>query len=242
MNDNKESKSLIRDLKSEMRKEKIISLAKTHQKNITYFLSLVILVAIIFTAFSFYSKIQSKKYSKILHQAMIDEQNGKQNESIAGLKTIYESNAPAGVKAIGSLKYASELMKEGKIEEGVDAYLKINQDKTFDAYVREYSGLIALKTLVDENKPENKDKITTLEARLEKESKTLKYYIIEQKGVFLWNLGEFKNSNEAFKSVAENIETPDALKKRATEMVNIYKSKFGEEVVESNKDDEKAKK
>jgi hypothetical protein len=237
MNDNTpESKSLIRELKSQIRKEKIFSLAKTHQKNLTYFLSLVVLVAVFFAAFSFYTQNQSKKYSTILHQSIIDEQNGEKTNSREALKNIYESNAPAGVKGISSLKYAASLMRDGKIEEGIDAYVAISKNKKFNDYVREYSGLIALKTLVDLNKPENKDQIIALESRLEKESRTLKYYIIEQKGVFLWNSGDFKTANEAFKSIAENIETPEALKKRAIEMVEIYKSKFGNEIIAKTED------
>jgi hypothetical protein len=231
MNDNQESKSLIRDLKSHVRKEKILSLAKTHQRNIIYLLSLGSLFAALLISFSFYSQYQSKKYSTILHQAMIDEQNGEKAKSNQALKDIYESRAPAGVKEIASLKYAARLMGEGQTNEGVETYLVINKNTQFNDYVREYSGLIALKTLVDNNKPENKDKIIALASRLEKESKTLKYYIIEQKGVFLWNEGDFKTANEAFKSIAENLETPEALKKRAMEMVDIYKSKFGEEII-----------
>jgi len=242
MNDNQESKSLIRDLKSHVRKEKVLALAKTHQKNIVYLLSLGALVAAFLISFSFYSQYQSKKYSTILHQAMIDEQNGEKAKSDQALKDIYESSAPTGVKEISSLKYATRLMQEGKTNEGVEAYLAINQNKKFNDYVREYSGLIALKTLVDNNKPENKDKIVALISRLEKESKTLKYYIIEQKGVFLWNEGDFKTANEAFKSIAENLETPEALKKRAIEMVDIYKSKFGGEIeAKETKTENKAK-
>jgi len=230
MSDNQESKSLIRDLKSHVRKEKVLALAKKHQRNIIYLLSLGILVVVFLISFSFYNQHQSKKYSTILHQAIIDEQNGEIAKSDQSLKDIYESRAPAGVKEIASLKYAARLMSEGQTNEGVEAYLATNKNKQFNDYVREYSGLIALKTLVDNNQPENKDKIIALASRLERESKTLKYYIIEQRGIFLWSEGDFKTANEAFKSIAENLETPEVLKKRAMEMVDIYKSKFGEEI------------
>lgn len=237
MNDNNpESRSLIRDLKSHVRKEKLISLAKTHQKNLTYALSLAVLVVIFLTAFSFYNQIQAKKYSTILHQAMIDEQIGDKAKSLESLKQIYDSSAPAGVKEISSLKYAANLMRSGKTDEAIEAYLEINKNRKFDDFIREYSGLVALKTLVDMDKKENQEKITTLEARLEKQSKTLKYHIIEQKGLFLWNSGDFKAANAAFKSISENLEAPDMLKKRAAEMVGIYKSRFGEEVVVKTED------
>jgi hypothetical protein len=242
MNDNSAASSLIRDLKSQIRKDKLFALAKAHQKTITYCLSLVILVAVLLTIFSFYTQIQATKYSTILHQAMIDERNGEKAKSEASLKEIYESSAPAGVKSIASLKYAAILMKDGKTDEAIEAYLTINKNRRFDAFVREYSGLVALKTLVDADKKENQEKVTALIAKLEKSSKTLKFHILEQKGLFLWNSGDFKGANEVFKSITENLEAPDMLRKRTTEMANIYKSRFGEEVavkVEDKKSEEK---
>ncbi len=241
MNKETESNSLIRELKAQLRQEKIVGHLKTNQKLIIYFLSAIIAAAIIWTAVSFYNQIQSKKYSAILHQAMIDEQKGELEKSTAALKKIYESHAPAGVKEIASLKYAAEFLKENKNEQATEVYLAINKNKRFDSYVREYSGLIALKILVGEDKPENQEKIIALIASLEKTSKILRYYILEQKGINQWNAGNFKEANQLFKSLAENPEVSDMLKKRATEMVALYVSRFGadEEKPAEKKDDEK---
>ena len=88
MDNQTESNSIIRELKAQMRQEKIISHLKTNQKLIIYFLSAIIAAAIIWTSVGFYNQIQSKKYSAILHQAMIDEQKGELEKSNAALKQI----------------------------------------------------------------------------------------------------------------------------------------------------------
>ena len=129
MNQENESKALIKDLKSQMRQEKIIGYLKTHKKLISYFLSAIILLAITWASISFYSKIQSKKYSAILHQAMIDERNGEMEKSLAALEKIYKSSAPSGVKEIASLKYAAQLLEQNQSEQAVATYLTINKNK-----------------------------------------------------------------------------------------------------------------
>lgn len=224
-----ESNSLIRELKSQLRQEKIMGHFNAHKKRIFYLLLAVVLAVITWSALNFYSQAQSKKYSSILHQAMIDEQKGDLEKSTAAFKQIYQSNAPAGVKEIASLKYASSLLKENQSDQAVEAYLAVNKNKKFDAYIREYSGLIALKILVGENKKEHQEKITALVSDLEKNSKILKYYIIEQKAINQWSNANFKEANQSFKSLANNPEVSDMLKKRAAEMVAIYSSRFGDD-------------
>jgi hypothetical protein len=235
MNDNQESKSLARELKIQALKEKAIGHLKTHQKLISYALIAAVLAAVLATAFSFYNQFQSKKYSAILHQSLIDEQKGDAAKATEALKTIYESSAPAGVKSIASLKYAIALSNSNQTDQAIEVYLAVNQNKKFDDYMREYAGLLAVKTLIGQDKKDNQEKITTLLTRLEKESKILKYYIIEQKGIAQWNAGDFKTAYETFKSITDNLEASEMLKKRASEMVGIYISKFGEPKVEVKK-------
>ena len=220
-------KSFIKNIQLGIIKEKLYSLVKYYQKHLSYVAATIAVLLVCWGAFSWYDLVQSKKYSVILHQSMIDEQSGEIEKSVEALKKIYQSGAPAGVKEIASLKYALSLIKNGKNDEALEVYLKTNQNTKFDQYIREYSGLVALKMMVDENKSENKEKILALEAKLEKKSKTLKYHIIEQKGLFLWHSGDFKAANEIFSSLASNPESSEFLKKRSQEMVAIYKSKFG---------------
>jgi len=250
MNKETESNSLIREIKAQLRQEKIIAHLKTNQKLIICFVSAAVFGLVVSTSVSFYNQVQSKKYSAILHQAIIDEQKGELEKSTAALKQIYESNAPAGVKEIASLKYAAQILKNDQ-DQAAEIYLLINKNKRFDSYIREYSGLIALKILVSKDKKENQEKIAqekiiALESDLEKNSKILKYHIMEQKGINEWNNDNFKEANQVFQSLADNPEVSEVLKKRAVEMTSLYSSRFGDDqksadqkVVEKKSDDQK---
>lgn len=228
-NDNQESSSrMLREFKLENYKQKLIGIWESHRKLITYSLLVAVLTGVLWGIFCWYSGVQSEKYSAILHQVIIDEQKGDTDKAMEKLKLIYETRGlPAGVKGVGSLKYASMLLASGKDQEAITAYLTINENGRFDSFVREYAGLIALKTLVAENKKGDQDKISTLITSLKNNSKTLKYYIVEQEGVFKWLNGDLKNADKIFQDLSVNPEVSDMLKKRAVEMHNIYVSKFG---------------
>ena len=58
-----ESKSLIKHIKFQIHKDKICNLAKTHKKNIAYFLAAVVVAIIILVGNSSYQQFQAKKYS-----------------------------------------------------------------------------------------------------------------------------------------------------------------------------------
>ncbi|MCE3255143.1 MAG: hypothetical protein K0R25_637 [Rickettsiaceae bacterium] len=227
-------------VKSEFTQEKIIACLQRHKNSIIYLVVFALLALVLVLSFNFYNQVQSKKYSAILHQALVDEQNGEMEKSNEALKKIYNSMAPVGVREIASLKYASQLVKDKKIEQAIDVYLRISKSKNFDPYIKEYAGLVAIKFLINQNNKESHDKIRALLTDLEKNSKTLKYYVTEQKGIFEWNAGNFKEAGKIFKELDSNKDIPDALKKRTEEMLGLYKVRFGEEVEESA-DKDKAK-
>ncbi len=232
-----ESKSFMRDLKFNMHKERIVSHVRAHQKKIAYVIVTIIAVLIIWTGWCFYSKIQSEKYSAILHQVVIDEQQGNLEKATASLKEIYDSSAPAGVKEIASLKYASHLLANDKNDEAIEVYLNTNKSKRFDNYIREYAGLLAVKTMISSGK--DKEKIAALIKDLEKNSKVLKYNFIEQRGMFAWDNENYKEANDAFKILADNPEASDIIKKRAKDMVEIYNSRFPEAQSEGKSEEKK---
>lgn len=217
-------KSFVENLRPHFQKDQIIVHLNNHQKKIIIVILTAIAILAVWGGYCFYEKSQSKKYSGLLHQALIFEQSRQLEKSNAILKEIYESSAPSGVRQIASLKYASQILSSGNNEKAIEIYLKINKTKSFDQYIREYAGLIGLRTMIGVEK--NKEKISALISNLEKNSKILKYYIIEQKAIFAWENKEFKTAGEIFKILSQNPEVTGALKIRAEEMAKIYEEKF----------------
>jgi hypothetical protein len=232
---------IAKEIKTEERKEKIKLFLVTHKRTILILILAIIVLIIVAASIKTYQRKQEENYSAVLQQILIDSETNPEAAKTS-LKKLYEDkSAPAGTKSLASLKYAAVLMKEAKTDEAVAIYLEINKTKKYDAYIKELSGLLALKTLIDTNKPEFEDKIINLTAELEKNSKSLKYYVTEQKAVFEWNRGNHKIAGEIFKNLAENTETSQAVKARAKEMYDIYTSKYSaKEVAPKSNIEEKA--
>jgi hypothetical protein len=57
---------------------------------------------------------------------------------------------------------------------------------------------------------------------------------MEQKAIFNWSGGNFREANIIFESLAGNPEVSEVLKKRAQQMHSFYVSKFGSKT--DNKD------
>ncbi len=221
----------LKQLNFQNKKEKLLNLIRKNQKLVVSFLLIVVFLIIYFFIFSYYKESQAKKYSTLFQQSMIDEANGEKSKSLEILEKIYQSKAPAGIKQIASLHYAVKLMNEGKVDKSLEVYLAINQNKKFTSYFREYAGLIVLKNLVESNKVEDKEKITLLTSKLEKEAKFLKNQILEQKAIFLWQSDNFKEANTIFQNIANDPEASELIKNRVAEMIEIYQSKFPDEVL-----------
>ncbi|MFT5703955.1 MAG: hypothetical protein ACJAZX_000036 [Rickettsiales bacterium] len=241
MDQENESNSLTRELKAGMRKEKIVHHLRTNQKRIITVLSIAILAALIWSGWTLFNKIQSEKYSAMLHEAMVENRGGDLESSLDILQEISESSAPKGVKSIASLQYAGGLFQTGEAEKSIEVYLAINKNKNFDQYVREYAGLAVLKIMTNNmTRGADKEKFYSLADDLEKNSRALKYHIIEQKGYFEWRLENFDEANKLFSNLIKNPEVSDMIAKRSEEMVEIYNSRFPErdeqETIEISKD------
>ncbi|MFT6332158.1 MAG: hypothetical protein ACJAW3_000486 [Lentimonas sp.] len=226
MNNQEESNSILRDFKKVLLKEQVFGHLKANKKKLIYSLVTIFTILLIWNAWDFYVTLQAKKYSTILHKAVIDEQDGNLEQSTKALEKISNSNSPAGVKQVAMLKYAAQLLNEGKEVQAAGIYLQVNKNQKFDPYFKEYAGLSALKILI--NQEDKKDQTRSLIVDLEKNSKILTYYITEQKGIFEWQNENFKLAKQIFEDLSKNPETSGGIKERAAKMIDIYNIKFAE--------------
>ncbi len=206
----------------EARKEQLKILVKKHQKALMLILIAFLVLLTIWFSYKAYNKAKEEKYSAILQQVLIDTEKGNINAANNSLKELYQNHSvPAGVRSLASLKYAATLLNDDKIDEAVNVYIEINKTKKFDPYLRELAGLLALKSMIDANSSIFDDKIKSLGEDLAKNSKTLKYFVSEQMGIFEWNHGNDKEANKIFRDLADNPEAPQSVKTRSKEMAQI---------------------
>jgi hypothetical protein len=225
MSENNEMNVLINQAKSEARSELLKKFLAKNSKVISS-VSILALVGVIgFSAFSFYQKSRESKFSEIFHQALIDQQIGNLEKSKEGLKLIYESSAPNGVRSLASLRYAAMLLDENKKAEAAAIYEKISQCGGCNLYVKDLGGLLAVKTwLSDEEESKKEDLLTRIE-KIEAGSKELHYEISEQKAFLYLQNNDLKKAYEVLSAIEKNPEAAQGIKARVTESLKVITSK-----------------
>ena len=225
MSENNEMNVLINQAKSEARSELLKKFLAKNSKIISS-ISILALVGVVgFSAFSFYQKSRESKFSEIFHQALIDQQIGNLEKSKEGLKLIYESSAPNGVKSLASLRYAALLLDENKKAEAAAIYEKISQCGGCNVYVKDLGGLLAVKVWISDETEFQKDDLLARIEKIEVGSKDLKNQISEQKALVQMHKNNLDKAYLTFESLAKNPEAEEGLKKRAEEGMKIVISK-----------------
>lgn len=224
-----EAVGILRDAISEAKKEKIKNIWQKYKRKLTITFVTVIVIFLVFTVFGIYKKSKEEEYSALLQKAVMEVAKGNNESALEIVKNIHEDqNAPVNIKAISSLKYGAMVFNQGKFDDAIKIFLDVNKLKKADSYIRELAGLTALKALIDSNDIRYDDQIRSLTASLEKDSKLLKHFILEQKATFEWNRGNYKIANEIFHELAngKDSEVAESIKKRSADMVGIYNSKY----------------
>ncbi len=182
------------------------------------------LSAIIISGYKVNSKINSDKYSEMLHQSMIHEQLNELEKSEELLKKIYESSAPSEIKALAGIRYASYLIRSNKLSQAGEVYSQINKCRGCDKYIRDFSGLLAVKTWLSDSEEVKKNDLPKRIEAIENNSKILKYQITEQRALLALKNNNLEIAYNIFESII-NSEASQNLKYRAQDMMLMINEK-----------------
>ncbi|MDA7705590.1 hypothetical protein N8772_03855 [Rickettsiales bacterium] len=194
---------------------KLLAFYKSHAKKIITFCIIIVICAISFASYSLYIKNLNQKYSAILQELFLKEDYPKDQ-----LQILINQDHSKAIKFIASMQYAKSLINENKNNEAIDLYLSINKDKNHDQFFREYSGIIAIKNLVNINDNKKYDIMNIIDD-IYQDTSILKDYITEQKAIYLWKNKRNKESKEIFTNLTLDIEVSSKIKDRARMMLEI---------------------
>ena len=193
---------------------KILSYCQQYKK-IVILSAILILIAIIsiFSHAIYVKDINQKNVAK-LQKLFIDEEY-----NISELQKLIDQNHSYGLKFISSMQYAQNLIQEQKINEAVDVYLDIFNDKKHDQFFREYCDLIAVKHLININ--DKKYDFIKIINNIENNSQYLTDHIREKKAIYLWKNNHNAESKKIFQDLILDIESSEKIKNRAKIMLEV---------------------
>jgi len=196
-----------------------------NRKKITVLFILLIIFITIFFGYLQYQNSLSKKFSALLHQAIVLQET-KPLEAKQKIIDIYKNTkTPHNIKQIAGLRYASAIIDTQK-KEAIEIYQQLIKCSSCDLYLKELPKLLLAKTLISQDiSPENIKNINTQLQNLESNSKLFRYHIAEQRGYFAITQNNLAEAYQIFESIAKNPDTEKNLKNRAENLLSFIINK-----------------
>ena len=194
-------------------------------KIITALLVLLVFFTTIFFGYLQYQNNISKKFSALLHQAIVLQET-KPLEAKQKIIDIYQNNkTPINIKQIAGLRYASTIIDTNK-KEAIEIYQQLIKCSSCDLYLQELPKLLLAKTLTSQQfSSENIKNISTQLQNLESSSRLFRYHIAEQRGYFAITQNNLAEAYQIFESIAKNPDTEKNLKNRAENLLSFIINK-----------------
>ena len=213
------SEEFIREVDEEIKEEKQMKLWK---KLAPYFIALASVIVLLTTAivgWQTYSKNQRESLGDDFSAAVELIQEQDIDAALIALEKVASSSSD-GYITLAKMKKASILISSGKINEGLDLYLDL-ENTAADASFRDISTLFYVLNAMD-HKPAN-DLMKKLEKFSEKNpwSATAN----ELKAFLYLKDGNTKDAKEMFEKISKRPNVPRDIRGRSNDMLNFLKNK-----------------
>ena len=220
----------LNEVQEDMRQAKIEKYWKKYGKQAVFVCTLALGAAV---AHTLYKNHQNKLILETSDK-FIAAQNFIASNNLKDALTIFNdlSNNGAGFyKTLSLFSQAGTLFKEEKstaTEEGILILKKIENDLSIEKNYRELAEVLRFGHEINNLKGTDKA-LDAIRLRLEtliKEKGAWYYLALELKGVILYKISAYSESAETFLSLAQDKDTPNALKLRAQLMTQVLASKL----------------
>lgn len=227
MSDNE--KQMMNEINSSIRKQNLVDIYQKNRKLINITLALLAIFAVVFLTVSIYQNKQAEKFSKILHQSMIDYQMKKFDDAQQKLSEIYNSkSAPKGLKTLAGLRlsamYLNNNSKEG-VEKATKIYEEINSCRSCPGYAKDLTGLLLVKFWLVNEDFFNDEKIIKEINKIADKSQFFKYEVFYEQAFFEVREGNLEKAYNKFELIAKSPESSEEMKEEAQKGINIVLSK-----------------
>ena len=206
------------------------------------FLSFVILISL-YGVFAIFQNSQAKKFSAILHESLIAQQNGDLKTAKEKLIEITSSKlTPSNVNAIAKLRYAGFLIDEGNKKEAGEIYFTLSNCFGCNDYLSDLAGYLAISTWLSDDELMKLD-LTKKIAQIHKNSSILKLHIAEQRAFYEMQKNNLEIANKIFDEIIEKAKDNKDLKARAQDgKAMLIQKGFKEKLANEDKDKTKSSK
>lgn len=207
----------IREVDEELRRENWEILWKKYGKfAIAAALALVLGTAAV-VGWREYDRIQRRAAGDRFGAVIAEVENTPQPAKAADLLASYISDAPAGYGMLARLREAKLRADAGDRETAVGLYDSLAADSSVEPLFRDLAALYSVRMQIEDGDPAALNaRLSTLAA----EGNPWRYTARELQAVLALKGGDVAGARGIFTSLADDMDAPDSLRSRATEMLH----------------------
>jgi len=207
---------IIREVDEELRRENWEKLWKKYGKlGIAAAIALVLGTAAV-VGWREYDRSQRMAAGERFGAVIAEVENTKDPAQAADMLAAYVPDAPDGYATLARMREAKLRADAGDREAAVAIYDMLAVDSAAEPLFRDLAALYSVRMQVDSGDP------ITLNARLSPlaaDGNPWRYTAREMQAVVAMNSGDITAAREIFTRLADDMDTPDSLRARATEML-----------------------
>lgn len=221
-----EISTILKQAKTDARVEAFLKFLQKNAKKLIYIFSAVFAILLIIFAVKIYQKNMAQKYSYMLHQAIVYQQSGDNENAKKELEKItLSTSAPNGVKSLASLRLAAFLIVENDIESAANLFGEVNNCRFCDAYIRDLAGLLLTKTMISTKMENlNEEELIAKIKKIISKAKPLKGEISLQLANLYLYKGDLESAYKIFTEISESEKYSEVLKEKAKDGAQIVVS------------------
>ena len=207
---------IIREVDEELRRENWEKLWKKYGKlGIAAAIALVLGTAAV-VGWREYDRSQRMAAGERFGAVIAEVENTKDPAQAADMLAAYVPDAPDGYATLARMREAKLRADAGDREAAIAIYDMLAADSAAEPLFRDLAALYSVRMQVDSGDP------ITLNARLSPlaaDGNPWRYTAREMQAVVAMNSGDITAAREIFTRLADDMDTPDSLRARATEML-----------------------
>jgi hypothetical protein len=208
-----ESAKVIKEIKKEILKDKLVSLIIKHKRNIIFAVAFILFLIVCYTAYSLYQQKKADDFS-VKYSTMKNLRIEGNNEAALSLIQDFIKNGTAGYQFVGYMEKISILLNEGKSAEAILSLQEAYKNVSLSSYYKDLIKTIEFMVRMDN---QNEDLVALKDE--------IKKYLDKNKSFYVFNLEIYaallvkdKNYAEAitiYENIIENPSTPAEIKDRS---------------------------
>lgn len=219
----KTGKSILKEIKSRGRKDKLQRFLKEYKNAILTSIGLVIFAVLLLTIFKIQKRKTEEAYSYKFNSAINHLEEDNLAEAMYGLEEIYQDKkAPRSIRSLSGIRFAYLKLQTENTDKAITIYKEVFRDEK-KPFLKYLAGTSAVNVLINQKDTSKNSEIEELLEELIVSKNPIQNLAKEQKALFKIQNGDTNDGVAIFEEILTDPNLHRGIKARIEHFLKIYK-------------------